>query len=49
MVDSLLTVDVSPVLQHRADILSDGLQCTFCHGVDWELDGLREWPGRGPA
>ena len=36
------SVDVSPVLQHRADILSDGLQCTFYHRVDWELDGLGE-------
>ena len=36
------SVDVSAEMQQRADILSDGLQCTCCHRDDWELDGLGE-------
>ena len=43
------SVDVSAEIQQRADIISDGLQCTFCHRFGWELDGLREWPRCSPA
>ena len=40
------SVDVSPVLQHRADILSDGLQCSeIIHADlvrDWKIERMTQ-------